>query len=561
MIPTVTSPARAKDHYTSATKSGSFSEDFASFLLAEEIVAGSTISRAVRACVQTSGRLDRIVVELGILSERDTVRVLAEFLGFMIAHASDFPDAALIHDLLPSVFVCRSGLMPISLSGNHLVVACIDPLDDEPARAVAYLTGMDVEVRVASASDFRSAAQRLYEGGNSELASAAEIAHDEDGDAQDLQRLRDNASEAPVVRFVNKTIGDALDAQASDIHFEPSNDAMEVRFRIDGMLRTARSAPSGLRAAITSRIKIMARLDIAERRLPQDGRLRTTARGAEIDFRISTIPTSKGESVVMRILDRSRVALDFGSLGFGVLEIDMMRRLLAQPNGIVLVTGPTGSGKTTTLYAGLKELHREQVKIFTVEDPIEYQIDGINQVQVQPSVGLNFPHALRSILRQDPDVIMIGEIRDAETARIAVQAALTGHLVLSTLHTNSAASAITRLLDMGIEAFLLASTVRGVVAQRLVRRLCTACSGIGHPSDTEHCGMCQGTGFRGRSTISEILTIDADLQQIVGKRGSDDNLEAAAKAKGMRTMHEAGLAKVASGVTPLGEVLRVTEAA
>ena len=275
-----------------------------------------------------------------------------------------------------------------------------------------------------------------------------------------------------MIRLVNQIIANAVEARASDIHIEPNVDQVLVRYRIDGMLRTAQVLAPALRAAITSRIKIMSKLDIAERRMPQDGRIKVAVRGVDIDFRVSTIPTIFGESVVMRILDRSRVELDFAKLGFAADHISALQGLMHEPNGIILVTGPTGSGKTTTLYTALKSLNSSERKIFSVEDPIEYQLAGINQVQVRPEIGLDFPHALRAILRQDPDIIMIGEIRDLETARIAIQSSLTGHLVLSTLHTNSAAAAITRLIDIGVENYLLASTVKGVVAQRLVRKLC-----------------------------------------------------------------------------------------
>jgi general secretion pathway protein E len=346
-------------------------------------------------------------------------------------------------------------------------------------------------------------------------------------------------------------------------------------------LRTIQTLKSELRPVVTSRLKIMARLDIAERRLPQDGRIKIAVRGVDIDLRVSTVPTAFGESVVLRILDRSRVALDFVQLGFDEAHIAALEKLMAEPNGIILVTGPTGSGKTTTLYTALKALNQPQAKLFTVEDPIEYQLAGINQIQVQPAIGLDFPHALRAILRQDPDIIMIGEIRDLETARIAVQASLTGHLVFSTLHTNSAAAAITRLVDMGIESFLLASTVKAVLAQRLVRRLCRRCAvrhdnadywakeiaktippieGVGKPliQQAKGCADCGQSGFTGRTTIAELLLVDRELQRLVAATPSDADLETAARHSGMRTMYENGVAKVWGGETTIDEVLRAT---
>ena len=332
-----------------------------------------------------------------------------------------------------------------------------------------------------------------------------------------MRRLEDMASEAPVIRLVHDLITRAVEAQASDIHIEPREDSVRVRYRIDGVLTTVETLPLSLRAAVTSRVKIMAHLNIAERRLPQDGRVKATVRGRPIDFRVSTMPTMLGESVVMRILDRSSVPLDFAPLGFRGAVLDGFMRLLAQPNGIILVTGPTGSGKTTTLYTALHLLNKAESKLFTVEDPIEYQLAGINQIQVQPKIGLTFAHALRSILRQDPDIIMVGEIRDLETAQMAIQASLTGHLVLSTLHTNGAAASLTRLMDMGVDDYLLASTVTGILAQRLVRRLCTKCAApetappplIARRGDTHQdlsglrrkvgCQACRNTGYQGRT--------------------------------------------------------------
>jgi general secretion pathway protein E len=354
-----------------------------------------------------------------------------------------------------------------------------------------------------------------------------------------------------------------------------------VRYRIDGMLRTAQTLAPALRAAITSRIKIMSKLDIAERRMPQDGRIKIVVRGVDVDFRVSTIPTMFGESVVMRVLDRTRVELDFVRLGFSTDHITVLRRLMHEPNGIILVTGPTGSGKTTTLYTALKTLNSVERKIFSVEDPIEYQLTGVNQVQVQAEIGLDFPHALRAILRQDPDIIMIGEIRDLETARIAIQASLTGHLVLSTLHTNSAAASITRLIDIGVENYLLASTLKGVLAQRLVRKLCSYCicehdsaaywaselartvpgiEALGSPSIrmARGCTECGNVGFSGRSTIAEILLLNEDVNRLILSNSSDDRINTAAREGGMINMYEMGAVKVWRGETTVEEVLRVT---
>jgi general secretion pathway protein E len=392
----------------------------------------------------------------------------------------------------------------------------------------------------------------------------------------DVRRLEDMASEAPVIRLVHELITRAVEAQASDIHVEPRDDSVRVRYRMDGVLSTVETLPLSLRAGVTSRIKIMAHLNIAERRLPQDGRVKATVRGRPIDLRVSTMPTMLGESVVLRILDRSSVQLDFGPLGFQGAGLDQLIGLLNQPNGIFLVTGPTGSGKTTTLYTALNLLNRADSKLFTVEDPIEYQLTGINQIQVQPRIGLTFAHALRSILRQDPDIIMVGEIRDLETAQMAIQASLTGHLVLSTLHTNSAVASITRLMDMGVDDYLLASTLTGVLAQRLVRRLCARCSA---PADAVPqllerlgarkldlrgmrrkvgCQACRNTGYQGRTTISELLVMTDAMRRRVLERGSDSAIEAAAIEEGMISMRDDGLSKALCGETTIDEVLRVT---
>jgi general secretion pathway protein E len=384
------------------------------------------------------------------------------------------------------------------------------------------------------------------------------------------------ASEAPVIRLVHDLVTRAVEVRASDIHIEPWADSVRVRYRIDGVLTPVETLPLSLRAAVTSRLKIMAHLNIAERRLPQDGRIRSTVRGKEIDVRVSTVPTMMGESVVLRILDRSSIQLDFAALGFGGARHEMFMNLLTQPNGIILVTGPTGSGKTTTLYTALSVLNKTESKLFTVEDPIEYQLAGINQLQVQPKIGLTFAHALRAILRQDPDIIMVGEIRDLETAQMAIQASLTGHLVLSTVHTNSAAATITRLMDMRVEDYLLASTLTGVLAQRLVRRLCGRCSEpaeapslvveriAGQDRDLRGlrakvgCEVCRNTGYSGRTTISELLVMSNTVRQRMLQGASESVIEAAAIEGGMVTMFDDGLGKALRGETTIDEVLRVT---
>jgi general secretion pathway protein E len=444
------------------------------------------------------------------------------------------------------------------------------------------VTGRTVRPMVAIPTELEAALERLYGSGKSaqsQIIGDVETRVDELAFDADVQQLKDLASEAPVIRLVSLLITNALEMRASDIHVEPFENRLHVRYRIDGVLHDVESPPKRLSAAVISRIKIMANLDIAERRLPQDGRIRLRVQGKEIDLRVSTVPTMHGESVVMRILDKGGVALDFNRLGF---EADTLKRFLEalmQPHGILLVTGPTGSGKTTTLYTALDRLNQPDVKILTVEDPVEYQMAGINQIQVKPQIDLTFANALRSIVRQDPDVIMIGEIRDLETAQIAVQSALTGHLVLSTVHTNDAPSTMNRLLDMGVEDYLLTSTIVGILAQRLVRTLCPHCKEtyIALPELVEEinlrrftdekditlwhakgCSQCANTGYIGRISILEMLPITDTLRSMVMKHATATDLRAEAIREGMLTMYEDGLRKALKGVTTFEEVLRVT---
>jgi general secretion pathway protein E len=541
------------------------------------------LERAQRAAVQSGERLDQVLIKLGLVPEYQMVSALARELKLEQVALPEIPDAAVLADAIAPLFVRTRKVLPIAITPTHLTIACVDPLDSEPARAIAYATGKVVEQRIIAPADFDRAVQALY---NDQRSADADDHRLEEANETDVQRLRDIANEAPVIRVVNQIISDAVEARASDIHVEPAVDSLIIRYRVDGELRQAQSYPAGLRAALTSRIKIMAKLDIAERRLPQDGRVKMPVRGVDVDFRVSTIPTAFGESVVMRILDRSRVELDFHSLGFSTADIATMGRLTEQPNGIVLVTGPTGSGKTTTLYTILKQLNQPHLKIFTVEDPIEYQLAGINQVQVNTATGLDFPRALRSMLRQDPDIIMIGEIRDVETARIAIQASLTGHLVLSTLHTNSAAATITRLLDMGAESYLLASTMNGVLAQRLTKRLCRHCA-VPHANAAEWtqkiagelkdvaadllntaprilspagCEACHHTGFSGRLALVEMMEVGDHQRSLILSGASDAKLAQTARRAGMHTLYEDGLRKVWLGNTTIEEVLRITRA-
>lgn len=573
LTPAITTPVDAGEP--------GFAESFGAFLVQDGAIDSLVLDRAHRATQATTERFDQVLTKLGLLSETDLAVGYSKYLSIPLVLPMEIPPEPVLGDMLSADFVRRNKVMPLSSDSNELMIALVDPFNHDPVRAIAFLTGRETILRIIAPAEFDKVFDSLYVGSDANTKGSEPTGF---GDASeiDIQRLRDIASEAPIIRLVNQLIANAVETGASDIHVEPNAEALLVRHRIDGLLRTAQVLKLGLRAAVTSRIKIMAKLDIAERRLPQDGRIKIAVRGVDIDFRISTIPTAFGESVVMRILDRSRVELDFASLGFDKEQIAMFEDFLGRANGVVLVTGPTGSGKTTTLYTMLKMLNRTERKVFTVEDPIEYQLTGVNQVQVQPSIGLTFPHALRSILRQDPDIIMIGEIRDVETARIAIQAALTGHLVLSTLHTNSAAATVTRLIDMGLESFMLASTVKGIIAQRLVRRLCSACAlpdkhadvwqselmrdvpSLKTPHRLRHasgCPVCGGTGFSGRTTIAEVLPVTSDIHRLIASKVSDADIEAAARKGGMATMYESGAAKAWHGETTVEEVLRATRVA
>lgn len=562
------------------TEQENFAEAFGRRLTEANLLDAGSLDRARRAAATTGERFDHVLAKLGLVPETALLEALAGHLGTRVATVRDMPTAPVLPEIIRPQFIRSRQVLPLAAEEDRLTVAAVDPFDDEPQQALAYMTGRSVSVLLISADDFAHAIPALY-GDRGQTGEGRFDSRVDEASEADVQRLRDIANEAPFIRLVNQIIADAVEDKSSDIHIEPGVDGVAVRFRRDGHLRQAQLLPSRLRAAVTSRLKIMAKLDIAERRMPQDGRIKIPVRGVDIDFRVSTIPTVYGESVVMRILDRSRVELDFVKLGFDADRIATLEALMDQPNGILLVTGPTGSGKTTTLYTALKRLNRPDMKLFTVEDPIEYQIAHVNQVQVHPAIGLDFPHALRSILRQDPDIIMIGEIRDLETARIAIQASLTGHLVFSTLHTNSAAATVTRLIDMGIENYLLASTVNGILAQRLVRRLCAHCA-ASHPNAAqwrqrlEHeipsshipgeikvmqpvgCEACRATGFSGRIAIAELMTMTEDKRGLILTGAADSELEAAARRGGMRTIYEDGLHKVANGLTTIEEVLRAT---
>jgi general secretion pathway protein E len=539
-------------------------------------------ARAERLLLEApEGRLTTLLARLGLVSERDLAEGWAETLRLPLLTAKDAPDAP-PETALSVRFMKQYHVVPLVETEAMVQIAMADPGDAYVAHAVQLACLRQVSLAVAARADVDDLIERWFGAGRSALGTIVEGLEGEGGEASgddDIEHLRDLASEAPVIRLVNLLIQRAVEARASDIHIEPFENRLKVRYRIDGVLHEVEAPPASSTAAVISRIKIMARMNIAERRLPQDGRIQLRVQGKELDLRVSCIPTSFGESVVMRILDRGSVVLDFDSLGFDEHSLPEFLKVLERPNGILLVTGPTGSGKTTTLYTALSKINTPEQKIITVEDPVEYQLEGINQMQVKPTIGLDFAGALRAIVRQDPDVIMIGEMRDLETCKIAIQSALTGHMVLSTLHTNSAAGGLTRLLDMGVEDYLIASTVNAIMAQRLVRRLDPASAeayeplpelvaelGLGKLTDQRPIRLYRAqpspenpSGFHGRVAIIEQLTMNDALRRLLMQHADASDIERAARQGGMHTMYEDGLRKALAGMTTIEEVLRVTQ--
>ena len=539
------------------------------------------LDRALRLQQDSHEKLGVLLVTIGVVAQRDVSEALADQLGLPLVEAASYPELPILEERVSARFLRESRALPLAEDESELALAMADPTDEYTVNAFEMVTGRKVRPQVAIPVELEAALERLYGAGKSALGQILGDVEQRDDLAfdADIQQLKDLASEAPVIRMVSLIITNALDTRASDIHIEPFENRLIVRYRIDGVLHEVESPPRRLSAAVISRIKIMANLDIAERRLPQDGRIRLRVHGKEIDLRVSTVPTMHGESVVMRILDKGGVALDFKRLGFEEETLKKFLDVLREPHGILLVTGPTGSGKTTTLYTALDRLNQPDVKILTVEDPVEYQMAGINQIQVKPQIDLTFANALRSIVRQDPDVIMIGEIRDLETAQIAVQSALTGHLVLSTVHTNDAPSTVNRLLDMGVEDYLLTSTIVGIEAQRLVRTLCPSCkepyralpemvdqmglarfvvAGDVTLYHAKGCAHCSNTGYMGRLCIIEMMTMTDALRTLMMKHANATEIKAQAMKDGMLTMYEDGLRKAVAGLTTVEEVLRAT---
>ena len=556
---------------------------FEQLLLSSGKVSSEDIRKVQHVQHERSESLERLLVELGFLSEDDLLTLLAEYYRAPVVSSRDFPqEPPALANVNPG-FLRQARVCPLATHDGELVAALADPGDLYAIEAVEKATGLRLSLRLARERDILEALNAYYGDGATEGRSAggdaAEVEYLED-DQEDVEHLRDLASEAPVIRLVNSLIARALEQRASDIHIEPFEKELRVRYRIDGILHDIDAPPRKLQAALISRVKLMAKLNIAERRLPQDGRIKLRMLGREIDLRVSSLPTLYGESVVLRILDRSSISVTLDSLGFPLDTLESFDRLINRPYGMILVTGPTGSGKTTTLYGALDKINSPDKKIITIEDPVEYQLRGVNQIHVKPQIGLSFASGLRSIVRQDPDVIMVGEIRDYETAEIAVQAALTGHLVFSTLHTNDAAGAVSRLLEMGVEDYLLASSLLGVMAQRLVRNLCRQCRrpvemavpsrANGHTNgdsgvptavyEANGCDECAMTGYRGRNGIFELLMVNEGVRQLILKRSSADLIKTSAVSQQhMRTLREDGWRKVREGSTSVSEVLRVTQ--
>jgi general secretion pathway protein E len=524
----------------------------------------------------------KTLLSRGLLSPEALRRAYESLCGFSPFRGEGSEVRPVSAETLPLAFLRARLLVPVSLDDGTLVVAMADPLDADAREAVAKATGRRVVVLAGTEEEVREAIEKMYGESGSSMERLVEQVGEEGEEIrtedENVERLIGVASEAPIIRLVNFIIARAIERGASDIHLEPYEKTLRVRYRIDGLLVDVDSPPKRLQTAILSRVKIMSRLNIAESRLPQDGRIKLRISGKEIDFRVSTVPTLFGESVVIRILDQASVPLNLGTLGFSDEALPAFREMATAPHGMVLVTGPTGSGKTTTLYGALQEIRTTERKVITIEDPVEYQIPGVNQIQVKPQIGLTFASGLRSIVRQDPDVILVGEIRDRETAEIAIHSALTGHMVLSTLHTNDAAGAIARLLEMGVEEYLLPSSLTGVLAQRLVRMVCKACSvpreispafreeiyreaGFVTEGDIRvgrGCEACGGTGFRGRMGIFEILPVTDKIRELILARADAGAIRASAVEGGMVLLRDDGWEKVRRGMTTIEEVVRVT---
>ena len=555
-----------------------FDQSFIRLLLESGKLDRAALVRAKAAAVANDDPLHQVLCSLGLISERDMAEALASSLQLRLIEEHEFPQTALFESEITTDFLRNAKIIPISADTEAICVAMANPLDRAAIDALELLFDKPVNPAVAIPIDIDRQIARLY--GQDERKNQA-ISAAPDAAFADVEQLKDLASDAPVVRTVNNIISKAVADRASDIHMEIYPDVIGIRERVDGRLIEIEAPPRELYLGIVSRIKILAGLNIVERRLPQDGRFRTNTQGRTIDVRVSFLPTMHGESVALRILDKLSAPMGLKELGFNQHVSSGLDSILQDSGGILLVTGPTGSGKTTTLYSALQRLNTRERNLVTIEDPVEYEFSGIRQIQIRPQINLNFSNVLRSVLRHDPDIIMVGEIRDTETAQIAIQAALTGHLVLSTLHTNNAATAITRLIDLGVQPYLIASAVKGVIAQRLVRQLCTACRvpyrgsasalaetfGREPPHDQplssvfepHGCEKCNFTGYLGRACVAEFLDVNRTVRDAILNRNDTADLEAIAIREGMKLLRTDAMSKVFSGVTSIEEVLRVTD--
>ncbi|HWJ03137.1 MAG TPA: ATPase, T2SS/T4P/T4SS family [Verrucomicrobiae bacterium] len=541
-------------------------------LIEHGLISPEQLQEALDIQANTKEKIGSILVGLGYLSEPNLMAVLEFQLGIPYVNIAKTPVDSQIAQLIPENLAVRHKVIPIGKRGNKLILAMVDPLNVFAIDDIRISTGMDITPVLAAESDI-SMAVKQYLGVKESLDKMMEDLGPEVETREEEEDIDEIVDEGPIVKLVNSIIAQAVASRASDIHVEPQEKEVLVRYRIDGVLRKAMSSPRKSQAALTSRLKIMANMDIAEKRVPQDGRIPMKVEGKDIDLRVNSLPTVYGEKIVMRILDKSGSLRPIDSLGMQPSMVEQFRQLITQPHGMLLITGPTGSGKTTVLYSVLQELNDEETNIISVEDPVEYTLPGINQVNVNAKAGLTFASGLRAILRQDPDVVMVGEIRDPETVSIAIGAALTGHLVLSTLHTNSASATITRMMDMGIEPFLISSSIVGVMAQRLVRKICPHCKEAYQVSPVlakqlelgddltfyrgRGCRMCNNSGYQGRIPVQELLVYNQEIKDMVLARASTAEIERAAVLTGMQTLKMDGMAKAKSGLTTLEEALTV----
>ncbi|MDQ2817682.1 MAG: type II secretion system ATPase GspE [Candidatus Eremiobacteraeota bacterium] len=554
------------------------SKKFSDILMEKGLLSSEQLDIATKNADQRREPLEKVLVDMRVAPKDEIMWARAEELGKIYVDLANRKIDIEIASLIPETTARRHRLICIGRMDRKITLAMSDPTDIFALDDVRIRTGFIPDAVLSFVDDIERANDAVYSTGDSQWQSIVGDAEDIVSVVKDQDELPEEVIvDAPIVRLADLMITQAIQQKASDIHVEPFEREVVVRYRIDGILRPVMNPPKAIQPALISRLKIMANLNIAEKRVPQDGRIQVNIKRDRYDLRVSVLPCLYGESVVMRILDRKSVMVDLDKLGFDPELLERWKKLIVAPNGVILVTGPTGSGKSTTLYATLNDINDTETKIVTIEDPVEYNIPGINQVQVNPKVGLTFAAGLRSFLRQDPDVMMVGEIRDQETALIAVQSALTGHLVLSTLHTNDAVAAITRLIDMGIEPFLLASSIQGVMAQRLVRTVCPMCKRSVKPVAAvtdkfaeygipvasvrlvkgEGCDNCAGTGYKGRAGVHELFVMTDEMRRLILERGSSSDLRKLASSQGLRTLYHDGLMKVAKGLTTLEEVLRV----